>query len=172
MCAPRLSSFVVSQLRFVQPHTPDILARLGDFPIPSRDDVGRYTPKFRLFWWRNLDSFFLFVHGEAEVPEVSEIRTRDISLRAIAEARGADWRGSQSMWVVTNVAPLNVVFPPGLPSAPPAVVRQVPVRGARGRTHPPAPVEPSQPSSSRAPAAGDGRRHKRLRMVCSFQTLV
>lgn len=98
--APQLSSFIISHLRFAWPHTPDILAQLGDLPIPSRDDVGGYTQEFSLFRRRNLDSFFLFVRGEAKVLEVSEIRTRETSLRAIAEARGADWLGSQSMWVI------------------------------------------------------------------------
>ncbi|KAE9446002.1 hypothetical protein C3L33_22095, partial [Rhododendron williamsianum] len=61
--APLVSSFVESQLRFTRPNTFDILARLGDLPIPSRDDVRRYTPEFRLFWRRNLDSFLLLFVG-------------------------------------------------------------------------------------------------------------
>ncbi|KAE9445895.1 hypothetical protein C3L33_22217, partial [Rhododendron williamsianum] len=161
--APLVSSFVDSQLCFTRPHTSDILAGLGDFPIPSRDDVGSYTPEFRLFWRRNLDSFLLFVRGEAEILEVSEIRTRDTSLRAIAEARGASWRGPHSMWAVTDATPLNVAPPPGFPPVPPIDVRHVPAQGTRGRVHPPAPAEPSQPSSSRMPVAGEGRRRKRLR---------
>ncbi|XP_058191445.1 uncharacterized protein LOC131308524 [Rhododendron vialii] len=102
---PLVCSFVESQLRFTRPHTSDILARLGDLPIPSRDDVGRYTSGFRQFWRRNLDSFLLFIRGEAGALEVSEIRTRDTSLRAIAEVRGANWRRPHSMWVVIDVTP-------------------------------------------------------------------
>ncbi|KAI8543005.1 hypothetical protein RHMOL_Rhmol08G0185200 [Rhododendron molle] len=100
--APLVSSFVESQLHFMRPHTSDALVQLGYLPIPSGDDVGCYTPEFRLFWRRNLDSFLLFVRGEAEVPKASEIRTRDTSLRAITKARGVDWREHHSMWAVTD----------------------------------------------------------------------
>lgn len=102
---------------------------------------------------------------------MSEICTRDTSLRAITEARGAAWHGPHSMWAVTDAAPLNVALPLGLPPAPPTVVRHAPARGARGRMHPPAPGEPSRPSSSRAPAAGEGRRRNGLHTVYFFLVL-
>lgn len=91
--APPVPTFIESQLRFTQHHTSDILVQLGDLPIPYRGDIGRYTPEFHMFWQRNLDSFLLFVREEAEVPKVSEIHTRDTSLRAVAEARGMTGAG-------------------------------------------------------------------------------
>lgn len=91
---------------------------------------------------------------------MSEIRTRDTSLRAVV-----DWCGPHSVWAVIDAAPLNVGLPLGLPPAPPAAARHIPARGARGRTQPLAPVEPSQPPSSRVPATGGGRLLKRIRTV-------
>lgn len=149
----------------MRPYASNVLVQLGDLPIPSRDDVRRYTSQFREFWRRNLDSFLLFIRGEPKILETSKIRTPDASLRAITKARGVDWRGPHSMWVVIDAAPLNVAPPLGLLLAALAAARQVPAQGTRRRTHPRAPVESSKPFSSRAPVAGKTRRRKRLRRV-------
>lgn len=146
--APPMSSFVDSQLHFVRTHTPNVVEQLRRLTIPARDNIGGYTAEFHLFWRRNLNSFLTFVRGVAIVPDTSEIRTRDTSLRAITEARRDDWRGPHSRWVVTDVAPLKRGFPPVPPSAAPVAARCVPTRSTRGRSQPPALVEPSQPSSS------------------------
>lgn len=132
--ASPMPSFVESQLRFVVTWFTDILVWLGDLPIPARDNIGRYTLEFHLFWRRNLDSFLTFVHGEASIPAVSEIRTRDTSLQAITEARGADWCGPHSQWAVVDAAPLNVGLLQVPPPAPPVAARRVIAQGARGRT--------------------------------------
>ncbi|KAE9467466.1 hypothetical protein C3L33_00633, partial [Rhododendron williamsianum] len=161
--APPMPSFTESQLRFMANQLTPILMQLGDLPIPARDRVAGYTPEFRLFWRRNLDSFLTFVRGHAVIPEVSMVRVRDTSLRAITEVQAVDWRGPHSQWVVIDVAPLNREFPAMPPPPPEAAPRRTSARVTRGRTQPPTPAGPSQPSSSQAPAAGEARRHKRVR---------
>ncbi|KAE9465282.1 hypothetical protein C3L33_02812, partial [Rhododendron williamsianum] len=143
-----MPTFAKSQHRFVVTQISDILLQLGDLPIPLRDNVGHYTPEFHLFWGRNLNFFLTFVHGEASVPEVSEIRTQDTSLRAITEVRGPDWHGPHSQWAMTDAVPINRDFSAMPPPAPQAVERRAPARGAQGRTQPLASAGPSQPSSS------------------------
>ncbi|KAE9445358.1 hypothetical protein C3L33_22744, partial [Rhododendron williamsianum] len=134
--APAMPSFVESQLRFMAGELSQILTQLGDLPIPGRDRVSSYTPEFRVFWRRNLDSFLTFV------------------------------RGPRSQWAVIHAEPVNRVFPveaaPVLPQAAPGRTR---VRGPCVRTQPPPPppAEPSQPSSSQAPATGERHRPKRIR---------
>lgn len=140
-----MPSYAESQLRFMVTQLTPILTQLGDLVIPDRERVAGYTPELRLFWRRNLDSFLTFVRGQAVVPEMSVVRTRDTSLRAITEVRGADWRRPHSQWAVINAAPLNRAFLEVLPPPPPAAPRCPNTRGARGRTQPPPPAEPSQP---------------------------
>lgn len=163
--APPMPSLAESQLRFTQPHTSGILAQLGDLPIPARDNVGHYTAEFHLFWRRNLDTFLTFMQGESTVPEEFAIRTRDTSLQAATKARRGDWRGPHSRWAVTEVVPLNRGFPPVPPPAPPVAARRASARGTWGRTQPPAPAKPSQPSSSQVPAVGGSLRRKRIHTV-------
>ncbi|KAE9445244.1 hypothetical protein C3L33_22857, partial [Rhododendron williamsianum] len=94
--APPMPSFVESQLRFMVTQLSPNLVQLGNLPIPARDRVSAYTPEFRLFWRRNLDSFLTFARGQAVVPEASTIRKQDTSLRAITDVRAVDWRGPHS----------------------------------------------------------------------------
>lgn len=163
--APPMPSFADSQLHFMVTQLTPILVELGDLPIPARDRVARYTPEFRLYWRRNLDSFLTFACGQPVVPGMSVVRIRDVSLRATTKVRGADWRGPHGQWAITEAVPLNREFPTALPPPPQVAPRRVSAQGTRGRTRPLAPAEPSQPSSSQAPAAGESRRRKRLRRV-------
>ncbi|KAE9452368.1 hypothetical protein C3L33_15731, partial [Rhododendron williamsianum] len=87
---PLMPSFAESQLRFMATQLSPILMQLGNLPIPAKDRVSSYTPEFRLFWRKNLDSFLTFVRGQAVIPEVSTVRVRDTSLRAITEQRERD----------------------------------------------------------------------------------
>lgn len=164
--APPMSSFVDSQLHFVQTHTPNVVEQLRCLTIPARDNIRGYTAEFHQLWRRNLNSFLTFVRGVTIiVPDTSKIRTRDTSLRVVTKARRDDWRRPHSRWVVTDAVPLNRGFPPVPPSEAPVAAQCVPTRSTWGRSQPPAPVEPSQPSSSQAPPAGGGQRRKRIHMV-------
>ncbi|KAE9455761.1 hypothetical protein C3L33_12337, partial [Rhododendron williamsianum] len=169
--APAMPSFAESQLRFMAGELSPILAHLGDLPIPDRDRVSSYTREFRAFWRRNLDSFQTFVRGQAVVPDIVTIRTRDTSLRAITVARAADWRGPRGQWAVIHAEPVNRVFPEeAAPPPPQAAPGRTRARGSRVRTQslPLPPAGPSQPSSSQAPAAVERRRPKRIRNVSVF----
>ncbi|KAI8524923.1 hypothetical protein RHMOL_Rhmol13G0187300 [Rhododendron molle] len=131
--------------------------------IPVRDRVSGYTPKVLLFWRTDLNSFMMFVCRQAVVPEVSTTRVRDNSVWAITDVRTIDWHGPHSQWAVIDAVPLSRAFP-ARPSSPPQVaLRRASARVARGRTQPPALAEPSRPSSSQAPAAGEAHRLKCLR---------
>ncbi|KAI8535074.1 hypothetical protein RHMOL_Rhmol10G0146800 [Rhododendron molle] len=87
---------------------------------------------------------------------------RDTSLRAITEVRGADWRGPHDQWAVIDATPLNRKFSVMPPPPSQAARRRASTRVTRGRMQLLAPAESSQPSSSQAPTAGEGRRCKRI----------
>lgn len=163
--APPMPSLADFLLCFTRPHTSDVLAQLRDLPIPARDNIGRYTAEFHLFWRRNLDSFLTIAQGGAIIPGESAILMRDTSLRATTETRRGDWRGAHSRWAVIEAMPLSRGFPPVLPPTPPVATRGASAQGTQGRTQPRAPMEPSQPSSLQDPAAGGSRRHKRIHTV-------
>lgn len=126
-------------------HITPVLEGLRHLDIPDRDNVGRYTAEFCLFWRRNLESFLTFVRGDANVPEASEIQTWDTLLRAVAEGWGNDWRGPHNKWAVIDAQPLNRGFPLVPPLVALAAAGRAPTQATQGRTQPPAPTEPSQP---------------------------
>ncbi|KAF7149009.1 hypothetical protein RHSIM_Rhsim03G0108400 [Rhododendron simsii] len=76
---------------------------------------------------RNLDSFINYVHGIPEIPALSDVYHRDVSLKS-PKVRQTGWRGKKSYWAsssttpaasrgVTIAEPISTVIPPSMTSA-------------------------------------------------------
>ncbi|KAF7150821.1 hypothetical protein RHSIM_Rhsim02G0144900 [Rhododendron simsii] len=95
--------------------------------LPRNDRETFFSANDRLAWHRNLESLINYVHGVPEIPTLSDIYHRDVSLRS-PKARQPGWRGKKSYWASSNTTPvasrgvtiaepLSTVIPPRLTRA-------------------------------------------------------
>lgn len=124
-------SFVECQWRFLFAHAGETLCGRDNLVMPLMHNPRVYTTSFRLYWWRNLDSFIRYVEGEPVVPDAPVVSQRDTSLRVMRAYKGTHWRGEHSQWAITQAQPLAVALPTGVPAEIP-IPRQPRVAALQG----------------------------------------
>ncbi|KAG5531709.1 hypothetical protein RHGRI_026361 [Rhododendron griersonianum] len=120
--APPLKSYAESLRRFTRAHVEELAEGYNIVVLPRNDRETFFTANGRLAWRRNLDSFINYVRGAPEVPALSDVYHRDVSLRS-SKARPIGWRGEKSYWApssttpvasrgITIAKPISTVIPP------------------------------------------------------------
>ncbi|KAF7149794.1 hypothetical protein RHSIM_Rhsim02G0054600 [Rhododendron simsii] len=119
--APPLKSYVESLRRFTRAFVGELTEGFTVVVLPRNDRETSFTANSRLAWRRNLDSFANYVRGVPEIPPLSEVYHRDVSLRS-PKARQPGWRGKKSYWApptatlaanrgITIAEPISTVIP-------------------------------------------------------------
>jgi hypothetical protein len=99
-----LKNFVESLRRFTRAFLGELAEGYTVLTLPRNDRATFFTVNNRLAWRRNLDSFINYARGAPEIPALSDVYHRDISLRS-PKAKKPDWRGKKSYWAPTGDTP-------------------------------------------------------------------
>ncbi|KAE9444973.1 hypothetical protein C3L33_23129, partial [Rhododendron williamsianum] len=125
--APPLKSYAESLRRFTRAHVEELAEGYDVVVLPRNDRETFFTANGRLAWHHNLNSFIHYVRGAPEVPALSDVYHRDVSLRS-PQARQPGWRGKRSRWAppsatpsasrsITIAEPISTVIPPRMTRA-------------------------------------------------------
>ncbi|KAF7150326.1 hypothetical protein RHSIM_Rhsim02G0134500 [Rhododendron simsii] len=89
---PPLRSYVESLRRFTRAFVGELTEGFNVVVLSRNDREAFFTANSRLAWRRNLDSFSNYVRGNSEIPALSDVYHRDVSLRS-PKARQPGWHG-------------------------------------------------------------------------------
>ncbi|KAF7113508.1 hypothetical protein RHSIM_RhsimUnG0116700 [Rhododendron simsii] len=127
LCAKGTRSMLYRPDRVARAFVGELTEGFTVVVLPRNDRETFYTANGRLAWRRNLDSFMNYVHGVPEIPTLSDVYHRDVSLRS-PKARQPGWQGKKSYCAspsttpaashsVTIAKPLSTIIPPRLTRA-------------------------------------------------------